>query len=130
MIRRGEALVCATSGTTIASRLYRADRWIHRLRGLIGYSALAPEEALWIEPCSQVHTHFMRYPLRVLFLDRNDVILREVGPLRPWRVSPWVRSARSVVELHVDNTVPLLVGQRLMPVSEVASLDEPDRRRR
>lgn len=116
MIHRGESLVCAESGAVVASRLLRADRWWHRLRGLIGYAPLNREDALWIEPCSQVHTHFMRYPIRVVFLDADGGVLREPVLLRPWQVSPWVRGARSVVELHASSEGDVRIGQRLVAI--------------
>ena len=119
MINRGERLVCAADGRLLATRLLRADRWLHRLRGLIGYPPLAPGEALWIEPCSQVHTHFMGYPIHAVFLDRVGCVLRVAGPLPPWRVSPHVRGARVVVEFPAGAPLALAVGERLLAVSAV-----------
>ena len=109
MIDRRESLVRASDGTVMVPRLYRADTWLSRLRGLIGSPPLVPGEALWIEPCSQVHTHFMGYPLHVAFVDRTGRVLRVRHDLATWRFSPWVRGARSVIE--VTGVVPCPIGE-------------------
>jgi uncharacterized membrane protein (UPF0127 family) len=102
-----------TRGVVLAERVFAADGFFSRLRGLIGYPSLDSRSALWIEPCQQVHTHFMRWPLRVVFVDRDLRVVGVIPELRPWRVSPWVRSARSVVELGVESDVEIVEGDRL-----------------
>ena len=46
-----------------------------------------------------IHTFFMKFPIDVLFLDRGLVVRRVLEGLKPWRLSPWVFSAHSVLEL-------------------------------
>lgn len=106
-------VVNRTRGVVIAHRLFVADTYFSRLRGLIGHPPLAEDTALWIEPCQQVHTHFMRYPLHVLFLNRQLQVLRVVQALAPWRVSPWVRQARSVLELSATGELPVAEGESM-----------------
>ena len=109
----GWRLYNETSGIVLAERVFAADNFFSRLRGLIGYPPLEAGSALWIEPCQQVHTHFMRWPLQVVFLDRDLHVVRVIRELRPWRVSPWVRSARSAVELAADRAPQVADGNRL-----------------
>lgn len=40
----------------------------------------------------------MRFPIDVLFLDREGLILHG-GTLPPWKLSPWVRRSTGVLEL-------------------------------
>ena len=47
-----------------------------------------------------IHTFFMRFSIDVLFLDADLTVRRVIEDLRPWRLSPWVLSARSVLELQ------------------------------
>ncbi len=101
------------SGTVLAQRLFVADGYFSRLRGLIGRAPLALEEALWIRPCQQVHTHFMGYALHVVFLDAEQRVLRVLRVVKPWRVSPWVRGARSVLEFNAARELALTEGDRL-----------------
>ena len=88
-----------TRNRRIASRVARADTFEARNRGLLGRSRMDPEEGLWIDPCPMIHTFFMRFPIDVLFLDKSLRVRRVLEVLRPWRLSPWVFSARSVLEL-------------------------------
>ncbi|MGE3856484.1 MAG: DUF192 domain-containing protein [Dehalococcoidia bacterium] len=71
-----------------------------RLRGLLARPPLRPGEALLIRPCNGVHTCGMRYPIDVVFLDREGRVLRVVPALRPWRFVPFVRRAHVAIELR------------------------------
>ncbi|MFA5139359.1 MAG: DUF192 domain-containing protein [Elusimicrobiota bacterium] len=70
-----------------------------RAKGLLGRESLAQDEGMWIVPCSMVHTFFMRFAIDVVFLDRENKVLRVCEGLEPWRVSPWVLRGHSVLEL-------------------------------
>jgi uncharacterized protein len=79
----------------------------------LGRSPLEPGEALVIERASQVHTFGMRYAIAVVFCDANWSVLRVLPSLRPWRISPWVRGARVTIELPVDSTIQIQIGDKL-----------------
>ena len=83
----------------MADRVARADGLIDRMVGLLGRKSLGHEEGLWLDPCSQVHTFFMKFSIDVVFLDSECKVVRILPDLVPWRVSPWVWGARSVLEL-------------------------------
>jgi len=112
-MKQAGRLINATREAVLAERLYVADSYFPRLRGLIGHVPLAYGAALCIRPCQQVHTHFMGYPLHVIFLDAEQRVLRVVEHLRPWRVSPWVRQAKSVVEFNAARAVSVSEGDQL-----------------
>ena len=59
---------------------------------------MSADEGLWIVPCGMVHTCFMRFAIDVVFLDRGLVVQKVAQRLVPWRLSPWVPSAHSVLE--------------------------------
>ena len=46
-----------------------------------------------------IHTFFMRFDIDVIFLDKERKVLKVIEKMKPWRLSPWVLSARSVLEL-------------------------------
>jgi uncharacterized membrane protein (UPF0127 family) len=60
---------------------------------------MGDKEGLWIDPCPMIHTFFMGFPIDVLFLTEDLRVVRVLEGLKPWRMSPWVFSARSVLEL-------------------------------
>lgn len=86
-------------GLRIASKIAKAGDFESRSRGLLGRDSLEPEEGLWIIPCPMIHTFFMRFAIDVVFLDAGLKVVRVIEGLKPWRFSPWVFSARSVLEL-------------------------------
>ncbi|MBI5623952.1 MAG: DUF192 domain-containing protein [Elusimicrobia bacterium] len=92
----------AARGRTVASRVVKAEALLDRMRGLLGKDSLPEGEGLWIIPCPQIHTFFMRFPIDVLFLDRGLKVVLVKERLGPWRLAPWLPwtcDAHSVLEL-------------------------------
>jgi uncharacterized protein len=88
-----------TTGRTIAKRVLKADQPETRAKGLLGRASMDADEGLWIVPCPMIHTFFMKFPIDVLFLNRELKVVRVIENLKPWRLSPWVFRAHSVLEL-------------------------------
>ena len=88
-------------GACLVPTVWRADRWWSRLRGLLGRRPLAGDaaEALWLSPCSSVHTFWMGYPLDLLFLGRQGEVLGWREGVKPWRASGQ-RGAHATVEFR------------------------------
>ncbi len=75
-----------------------------RFRGLM----FAPERKaipLVITPCNQVHTWFMEFPLRLLYLDEVGMVLKN-EQLSPWRFGKKVPGAKYVVEIPISLSTP------------------------
>lgn len=96
-----------TKGRQVAARVGKADDHESRGRGLLGRTSLEPEEGLWIVlgeglwivPCPTIHTFFMKFPIDVVFLGKDLKVVRVIEDMKPWRLSPWMPSAASVLEL-------------------------------
>lgn len=71
----------------VVPRVWLADRWPARLRGLLGREPLAPcaREGLLLTPCGAIHTIGMRYALDVVFLDEEGAIVGWRESVGPWR---------------------------------------------
>ena len=89
----------APSGASLGDRVRVADSWWARFRGLLGTPPLAAGEGLLIDPCRGVHMFGMRYPIDVAFLDRSGRVVGICHRLAPGSRSPFVRAARSALEL-------------------------------
>ena len=87
------------NGALLASQVERAVTVRTRLRGLLGRESLAEGAALVIEPCTSIHTFFMRFPIDAAFVDRAGRVVRAISDLRPWRATRLYPSAALVVEL-------------------------------
>jgi len=91
-------IINVTRGTTIAHHISVAASFWGRAKGLIGRAGLPADYALVLHPCNGVHTLFLTFALDVIYLDRDDCVLRVVC-LHPWHVGPMVRQSRTVIEL-------------------------------
>ena len=89
----------AETGEILVARLEIARTLWQSAVGLIGRARLAPDAALWLHPCNAIHTFGLRFAIDVLFLDREDRVVRAVSGLRPCRICGPVWEAKSVVEL-------------------------------
>ena len=85
----------------LASDLRVADTHWMRLKGLIGTRVddFSCGQGLWIVPCQGVHTMLMQFPIDVLYLDENNIVLHVEENVRPWRLTPIRTRASSVLEL-------------------------------
>jgi uncharacterized membrane protein (UPF0127 family) len=86
-----------------------------RMRGLLGRRELPAGEGLLIRPAPSVHTFFMRFPIDVVFLNRDGEVLKVCEDVRPWRAAA-ARRAHSTLELAAGEARRrgIAVGQRLV----------------
>lgn len=91
-----------TRGTCVAEEVLVAQTHWSRLRGLVGTTSaeFRAGQALWIVPCRGVHTLAMRFPLDLIYLDRQGVVVELRAQVRPWRFAPVNLQAASVLELR------------------------------
>ena len=75
-----------------------ATSFASRFRGLMGVAQLPSGSGLLLPGTSSVHTHFMRFPIDVVFLDSERRIVSIVKALRPWRLAT-AKAAASGLEL-------------------------------
>jgi uncharacterized membrane protein (UPF0127 family) len=74
------------------------------MRGLLGRSALEPGSGMLIDSAPSVHMFFMRFPIDVVFLDRDWRVVGIRHDLRPWRVAG-ARRAVAALELPAGAAV-------------------------
>jgi uncharacterized membrane protein (UPF0127 family) len=86
-------------GPVVCERGELATSLWKRTKGLLGRSALADDEGLWI-PTGSIHMFGMRFAIDVIYADREGRVLKLVRRLRPWRTS-WCVGAKVALELPV-----------------------------
>ena len=64
-----------------------AKSFLTRLVGLLGTKRPFAEKVLYIKHCSGIHTVGMKYPIDVVFLDKNSKVSRLYEFLRPNRLT-------------------------------------------
>jgi uncharacterized protein len=85
-------------GEVLCERCVVADTAFRRLRGLLGRRELQPGDGIVLRPGWSIHTAFLLFAIDVAFVDQDQVVLKVVKNLRPFRASV-CRGARDVVEL-------------------------------
>lgn len=88
-----------TQGTELASDAREPRGMWGRAVGLLGRSSLRPGEALILQPCTSIHTAFMRFPIDVVYVDRSDRVAKVCPNVKPFRISGILRGGHTVLEL-------------------------------
>jgi uncharacterized membrane protein (UPF0127 family) len=99
-------------GRVICERCEVADNFWTRFRGLMGRRALGPGHGMLFRPGGSVHMFFMRFPVDVVFCDRNLRVLGTREQLGPWRMAG-TRGAKVTIELAAGE-----VGRRELQLGD------------
>jgi len=102
-------------GRVVCEHLLVAARPLRRMRGLLGRAELPPDEGILLRPAGSVHTFFMRFPIDVVFLNEDQVVLGIQPALAPWKTAGR-RGAKAVIELAAGECERrgLQVGDRVI----------------
>ena len=107
-------LVNRRSEDTIASDVQLAVTRAERRRGLLGRDDLDRSAALVLSPCWSIHTMFMRFPIDVVFVDRQGFAVKVVRDMKPWRIA-LAPAGRAVIEMPAGTLRwgQVMLGDRL-----------------
>jgi uncharacterized protein len=114
-------------GTVVCARCEIPKGSFARMRGLLGRSGLEPGGGMLIDAAPSVHMFFMRFPIDVVFLDRDWTVVRVVHALKPWRVAG-ARRAAAALELPAGAAAEagLHEGDVLVLEEPLAAGGDPD----
>jgi len=107
-----ESVLRKAGGDVVCARCELADTPWKRMRGLLGRAGLEPDQGMLFRPAGSIHMMFMRFPLDVVFCDRDLVVLGVERDLKPWRTAAR-KGAKVVVELPVGAAAGVESGDRL-----------------
>ena len=99
----------------ICNRLMTAHSFHRRALGLLGTRHLHVDSGLWLKPCRQIHTCFMRYAIDVVFIDDESCITALHATVPPGRIRTAPGHTVSTIELAAGRirATGLLLGDRL-----------------
>jgi len=100
----------AHNNTTISSNIRVADNPATRIIGLMFRRQPVDSDGLLLEPCNSIHTFFMRYALDIVFLNKNNEVVKVLRNLKPWRMTWIYFRASKTLELPAGN-LPLAVKE-------------------
>jgi uncharacterized protein len=89
-----------TRSTTLMQTGAIADNTWTRFKGLMRRKNLPAGEGLIIIPNNSVHCFFMRFPIDVVFVSKDQKVVHISRNLKPWRISKIVGKAHYVIELN------------------------------
>ncbi len=114
-----------SKGTVVAEDVAVVRTFWGRFRGLMLRRGMASGEALLIEPSASIHTAFMRFPIDVVFLDRQKRVVKVAADIRPFRAA--LSRGHSALELNAGNAgrASIEEGDRLVIVDQAATDCEP-----
>jgi uncharacterized membrane protein (UPF0127 family) len=87
------------NGRELSGNVEVADYLFKRMKGLLGKNELRVGESLWIKPCMSIHTFFMKFPIDLIFLNKQNVVIATIENLQPNRLTRLYPKAASVLEL-------------------------------
>ena len=102
------------NGHVFCQHVTLANTFIKRFAGLMLTKALPPQHGLLIHPCNQVHSHFMRYAIDVIFLDESLNVRFILTNMKPWRFSKIIKEAKYVLEVPAFHADVLRVSDQLI----------------
>lgn len=82
----------------IGQDIVLAQNFWQKFVGLMGTRSLTPGAGMLLSQTNAVHGFFMRYSVRLVYLDKTKTIVA-ISLLHPWRIGPLVPKARWVLEL-------------------------------
>jgi uncharacterized membrane protein (UPF0127 family) len=93
-------LVNATKKTVVSDNCHFANTVLKRMVGLLNRGQFGQGEGLLLDRCYGIHTFGMRFPIDVLFLDKDLHVIRAVRALPPYRTCV-VKKSVYVLEVPV-----------------------------
>ena len=105
-----------TRKTTVVEQGRVANNFLTKFRGLMGVRHLPQGDGLLIAGCNSVHTHFMRMPIDILYVDKDDRVVDIDPQMGTWRIGRTRKGAIFVVELPSGTTerTNCMVGDQLL----------------
>lgn len=98
-------VINTTRNSVLAEEAFVADTPWKRMKGLLGRESLGPSEALIIKPCNSVHTFFMRFSIDILFIDKQNRVVKAISSLAPGHLTSICFAAAFVIELPAGQCV-------------------------
>jgi len=112
--------VLTAGGAVVCERCEIPESSFGRARGLLGRDGLEAGEGMLIDRAGSVHMFFMRFPIDVVFLDRDRKVVGVRHGLRPWQVAA---ARRAVAALELPAGAAAEAGIEEGDVLELENLD-------
>jgi uncharacterized membrane protein (UPF0127 family) len=99
--------------------VFQCNNFFKRLKGLLGKKVFPKGTVYWIAPCNSVHTFWMKFPIDVIFLDKDMTVLRIEENIFKGKVLRH-GNAKSILELEAGgaNSMMFRLGDKVELINE------------
>jgi uncharacterized protein len=91
-------LINERTGQTVGASVHTASGAWGSFAGLMLKKELPDGHGLLFQPARGIHTHFMRFPIDLIFLDEANRVIKIRDTMVPWRFE--FTSAACVIEMN------------------------------
>jgi len=89
-----------TKERTIVHVIESSQTTISKFIGLMFSKSLDIGKGLYMKKVVKVHTFFMKYPIDIFYIDKNNSVLRIDKNVKPWKVCKLCRLSEYIVETN------------------------------
>jgi uncharacterized membrane protein (UPF0127 family) len=98
MARKINRVVNTRTGAVVGTEVAEAASPWQAFKGLMFRKSLDDGEGMLFRPARGIHTHFMRFPIDLIFLDKQDRVTKIRPAMVPWRFD--FTNAGGVIEMN------------------------------
>lgn len=91
-------VVNTRTGVVVADQIAEASNPWKAFKGLMLRKGLPDGHGMVFRPARGIHTHLMRFPIDLIFLDKEDRVVKIRPAMAPWRFD--FTNASAVIELN------------------------------
>jgi uncharacterized protein len=102
------------NGKVVLGNVDLLESFLERLRGLMFRKEIPSDYGVIISPCNSIHTFFMKFDIGVVYLDKDNIVIRGPDVMKRGKVGPIVMDGSKVLEYdHSKTALDLKVGERV-----------------
>lgn len=111
------------TGTVVLDHVLLANGPWNSFKGLMFDASLPAGHGLLFRPARGIHTHFMRFPIDLIFLDEANTVVAIREAMQPWRFDFTFAAAVIEANAFAARAGGIAIGRRLRfdPPPAVAS---------
>ncbi len=91
-------IIRKNTSETIIEKVKIANTIKDKTLGLMFKKEMSGYDGLLILNCNAIHTHFMRFNLDAVFLDKENKVVKIIRNIKPWRFTKFYWKANKVLE--------------------------------
>lgn len=88
-----------TKNSILVKNIMFADNFFLRLKGLLFRNTISDNEGLFLKNTNSIHTFFIKFKTDVIFLDKNNSIVKLVKSMKPFKIAFSIFKGQHTIEV-------------------------------